>query len=63
MEKTYTIDQIRNYLKGCLVMQGVDVTTIPNMKANESLQMAIFDLEHEEDGIEATVIRGIKYER
>ena len=56
-EKKYSIEEIKYYLDGCLLMRDVGYGITDKITENRSLKNAIIDLEDPEDGIEA-VLKG-----
>lgn len=55
--KKYTIEEIKNYLSGCLLMRNFDIDYTTNIVENISLKNAIHDISDVEDGIEAVTNR------
>lgn len=55
--KKYSIKEIKEYLKGCLLMSNFGKGYTTDMVENVSLKNAIHDISDSEDGIEAVINR------
>jgi len=58
--KKYTIEEIKYYLQGCILIQYIGKTSkkvTDKLEHNDALKIAIHELEDFEDGIEAVLIR------
>lgn len=60
MEQKFTIDEIRNYLEGEILVIGLGSDTTDELIQNEALKTAIDNLEDKDNGIFATTMNDLK---